>query len=456
MKKNDTLADLAAKIRKVDSLQSDSDRIFDSVNAYISQQKNYLITPQLLFGIPTHDLLRLWYLIILGREPDPDGYRHYKSLLFGTMPQLIIFYLLRYSKEGRQKGIQHKDLGWGWGCFLIIKLLEKLRIQALIWPVFTWYEKKIRTNADQWFLDHQSLARDIGGVQENLMQSHVILNYLLHEFKSLTKDFVELKANYQIVQSKQSYLIEHAKQSSKVVPDQVDLSQERLSKDGLHAAMEAYYVAFEDAHRGSSELIQRGFDDYEFIFRELPSAGGAILDLGCGRGEWLRWLQGRGHQACGIDSNPVMVKLCQSHGLSVQVADLLQYLRQQASGSHALITAFHVIEHLPFDVLFEMVQQIHRVLVPGGLVVLETPNPENLIVGAHTFYHDFSHRAPVTPVSLSFLGKYQGFVDVRLFRRNAHPAEDQLIGLDPITKRLNHYLCGPQDYALVAKAPSVS
>jgi O-antigen chain-terminating methyltransferase len=455
MKKNDALADLAAKIRNIDSLQSDSDQIFDSVSSYITQQKNYLITPQLLFGIPTHDLLRLWYVIILGREPDPDGYRHYKALLFSTMPQLIIFYLLRYSKEGRRRGTPHKYLGWGWGYLLIIKLSEKLHIQALIWPVFTWYEKKLRANAHQWFLDHQSLARDIGGVQENLMQSHVILNYLLHEFKSLTKDFFELKANYQIVQSKQSYLIEFAKQNAGTVLDQVDLSQESFPKDGLHAALEAYYVAFEDAHRGSSETIQRGFDDYEFILRELPSAGGAILDLGCGRGEWLRWLQGRGHHACGIDSNPVMVKLCQSHGLNVQAADLLQYLRQQASGSHALITAFHVIEHLPFDVLFEMVQQIHRVLVPGGLVVLETPNPENLIVGAHTFYHDFSHRAPVTPVSLSFLGKYQGFVDVKLFRRNAHPAEDQLIGLDPITKRLNHYLCAPQDYALVAKAPSV-
>jgi hypothetical protein len=88
------------------------------------------------------------------------------------------------------------------------------------------------------------------------------------------------------------------------------------------------------------------------------------------------------------------------------------------------------------------------VLVEGGRVLFETPNPENVLVGSHTFYHDFTHRNPVTPTAISFLLKHLGFDEIDIIRSSPYPAEAKVPGNDPLTERVNGHLCGPQDYAV--------
>jgi hypothetical protein len=91
------------------------------------------------------------------------------------------------------------------------------------------------------------------------------------------------------------------------------------------------------------------------------------------------------------------------------------------------------------------------VLAEGGAVLFETPNPENVLVGSHTFYHDFTHRNPITPTAISFLLKNQGFDDIDIIRSSPYPEEAKVPGNDPLTERVNGHLCGPQDFAVTGR-----
>ena len=138
-----------------------------------------------------------------------------------------------------------------------------------------------------------------------------------------------------------------------------------------------------------------------------------MLDLGCGRGEWLEVLAENGLAARGLDLNRVAVEECAQAGLDVVHADALEHLRAIKSDTLGAIAAFHVIEHLGFGQLIALLDEIQRVLRPDGAVLLETPNPENLIVGACNFWLDPTHVKPLPPELMQFLCETRGFTPVR-------------------------------------------
>lgn len=226
-------------------------------------------------------------------------------------------------------------------------------------------------------------------------------------------------------------------------------------RDNLAARIDAYYVSFEDAHRGSENDIRTKLQGYIDHLACLPESalGKPVVDIGCGRGEWLRLLSENGFTGIGVDLNPDMVARCREQGLVAHHADALAWLSSQADGSCAAISAFHIVEHLPFEVLFPLVEQAWRVLAPGGVLIMETPNPENVLVGSHTFYHDFSHRNPVTPTSLQFLVGYHGFAVSELLRLSPYPPEARVAENSLVADRVNGHFCGPQDYAVIAVKP---
>ncbi|HCG40185.1 MAG TPA: hypothetical protein DEW09_14140 [Pseudomonas sp.] len=215
------------------------------------------------------------------------------------------------------------------------------------------------------------------------------------------------------------------------------------------------YVDFEARFRGSREEIRQRlaaniprFQAVAALFSE------PVLDLGCGRGEWLQLLGENGIAAVGVDSNPSMVQCCLDAGLQASVGDGLAYLATLADHSLAGLTAFHVIEHVPLDVLVRLIDEARRVVRPGGIVLFETPNPENLIVGACNFYTDPTHRNPLPPALVAFLLEARGFVRVEIDRR--HPADPKLLLQgqdDDLVQPLNRLLFGPQDYAAIGHAP---
>ena len=184
-----------------------------------------------------------------------------------------------------------------------------------------------------------------------------------------------------------------------------------------------FYRAFEEKFRGSRGMIKSRLQVYLPFVKPLlvflPSA--QATDLGCGRGEWLELLAEIGFDAQGVDIDDAMLSACRERGLKVQTGDALAFLRGLPDASQSVVSGFHIAEHLPFETLKELVKEALRVLLPGGLLILETPNPENLVVGTSTFYLDPTHHRPIPPQLLAFLPEYFGFKHIKILRLQESP-----------------------------------
>jgi O-antigen chain-terminating methyltransferase len=189
-----------------------------------------------------------------------------------------------------------------------------------------------------------------------------------------------------------------------------------------------FYRAFEDRFRGSRELIRSRLAIYTpFLDLVQKRAGDDVaLDLGCGRGEWLELLRDRNFDATGVDLDESMLAACRERNLSVIKGDAIEYLKKIPDSSLTLISGFHVAEHLPFEKLQVLVYEAHRALKPGGILILETPNPENFQVSTLTFYLDPTHNHPIPPQLLSFLTEYYGFDRNKIVRLQELPAISNL------------------------------
>lgn len=212
---------------------------------------------------------------------------------------------------------------------------------------------------------------------------------------------------------------------------------------------DGFYRAFEDQHRGSRELIktrQRAYLPFIEPLQTLyPDA--SALDLGCGRGEWLELLTESGFKASGVDLDDGMLAVCRERGLAVQTKDAVTGLQEQSDASLAVVSGFHLAEHIPFEALQSLMSESLRALKPAGLLILETPNPENIVVGTANFYLDPTHRQPIPPLLLSFLAEYCGFARVKVIRLQAP------VDLSAGRKLNMHDVLGgvSPDYAIVAQ-----
>lgn len=217
---------------------------------------------------------------------------------------------------------------------------------------------------------------------------------------------------------------------------------------GAAAAEEGFYPTLEHHFRGSTEDLRARLGAYRRWIEDLPA--GPVADLGCGRGEWLELLGEWGVSATGVDLNAPNVEGMRARGLDVHHADALEWLQAQPEGSLAAVTSFHVIEHLPFGVLLRMVQEARRVLVPGGRLIMETPNPENVIVATQTFWLDPTHVRPLPPALLEVVVRDAGFELEALLRLNP-PAEDAHDIADPTLRAL---MTQGRDCAVIARKPT--
>jgi len=210
-----------------------------------------------------------------------------------------------------------------------------------------------------------------------------------------------------------------------------------------------FYRAFEDEHRGSRDVIKARLRAYEPFLLPLRAALAAptALDLGCGRGEWLELLTEHGFDARGVDLDEGMLAACRERGLQVQTQDALGSLRAQPDASLAVISAFHLVEHIPFDDVQELIAESLRALQPGGLLIMETPNPENLVVATSGFYMDPSHLRPIPPMLLEFVVGFAGFPRHKVLRLQEPEALHGPVTLEPI-----NFLNGVSpDFSVVAQ-----
>jgi SAM-dependent methyltransferase len=234
----------------------------------------------------------------------------------------------------------------------------------------------------------------------------------------------------------------------------------RVAAGAKRAAADSAYTAFENRFRGSREEIR----DRLAAYAELFQGQAPVVDLGCGRGEFLQVLRERGIDGRGIDGNANAVRECRKAGLDVVEGDLVDFLKTQPQGSLGGVFAAQVAEHLPPAALAALLAGAHRALRPGGLLVLETPNPRSVTGLLEVFNRDLTHERPLHPDTLRFLAAAAGFTDVRVeLRTPVEPAAqlrpvptDDLPwaaadALNENIARLNSLLFGFLEYALVAR-----
>lgn len=238
---------------------------------------------------------------------------------------------------------------------------------------------------------------------------------------------------------KQQRQIDKLMQYNDILEKQKEIQNKKQPK------IDKFYLNFENHFRGPSFLIKQRLEVYLPYISNLPYKKEEIklLDLGCGRGEWLDLLRDNNYSAKGIDLNTFMINSVKAMGLDVEKIDLLTYLKSLPSNSIHAITGFHIIEHLSFEILTDMYDEVYRVLVPQGIAIFETPNPQNLTVGAFNFYTDPTHLNPIPAHTAKFVMQQHNFKDVQILP--LHPNENIQLQND----YLNMIFGSSRDYSVI-------
>ncbi len=224
-------------------------------------------------------------------------------------------------------------------------------------------------------------------------------------------------------------------------------------------ALSHKYVGFEDQFRGTPEEIRERLVPYADLFVGASD----VLDVGCGRGEFLALLAERGIRARGIDVNESMVEVCRQKGLSATREDALAYLRAQPAGSLGGLLAAQVVEHVDPGYLTNLLDAAWAALRPGSLAVIETINPACWFAFFESYIRDITHVRPLHPETLKYLLVASGFEHVEIRFRSPYPEHEKLqrvagaaLGdaadvLNANAEKINRLLFTHLDYAAVAR-----
>ena len=214
------------------------------------------------------------------------------------------------------------------------------------------------------------------------------------------------------------------------------------------------YRRLEDSLRGSEAHVRADVMHYTGLAKDHQP----VLDVGCGRGEFLMACREAGIDARGVDTNERSVADLQQCSLNVMLAAVPECFDGIASASLGSVAAMHVVEHLPVDALFALFRESARVLRTGGLLMIETPNAESMLIAASDFWRDPTHIAPRHPAALTLLAREHGFAieEVRAVHEVAEGAKIAILESDApelqrVIHAINDRLFAPQDLRLVLR-----
>ena len=421
-------------------------------------------------GYHDGNFIRSAYRGILRREPDADSYEHYLNLLYiAQISKVEILGRLRYSKEGRALAVPVQGLLKPFilqttnrlpilGSALI-HVKTMLRLPTIVHNRVSFENYSLRQQCEQ-VEQINILATQIENAFLHIQETLISLTHALetkadnsrieHKMQVINSQIHDQKINILDQQRRLAMLLEEAR---KRLPE--PFSTEQLTKlvteeDHL---LDAFYVSFEDKFRGTRNDIKQRATVYLPVVQAVMAVTNKapILDVGCGRGEWLELLQEHELNAQGVDLNRIMISHCLDIGLDAKEDDAIEYIRTLKSNSLGAVTGMHIIEHIPFKKLTVLFDEVLRVLKPGGVAICETPNPENIVVGACNFYYDPTHLNPLPPEPMSFIMQARGFGPIEILR--LHPYEESEMlkeGSEQLKSIVNKLLFGPRDYALIA------
>ena len=216
------------------------------------------------------------------------------------------------------------------------------------------------------------------------------------------------------------------------------------------------YRRLEDALRGSEAEVRMDVMHYVRLAAEHQP----VLDVGCGRGEFLGACRDAGIAASGVDTNERSVADLKERGFDVALAAVPDCFTSLPHGSLGAVVAMHVVEHLPVDALFALFRESARVLRPGGLLMIETPNAESIAVSATDFWRDPTHLAPRHAAALTVLAREHGFEldEVRAVHELGEGMRIPILETDApelqrVVHAINDRLFAPADLRVIARKP---
>lgn len=436
------------------------------------------------------DFIRNAYRAILAREADPPGLQQYLCELWSGRHKIEILESLRSSPEGRAAGVRVRGLWIRSHARNLLRLpvfgyFARLLSSIVRLPVLV-QEQRVRSAslAAQQRLVTQRLERAIGeqnkGIAERFRDAAFETDTRLEENAArLAREAARIEkeiaawsegharsiAEIALSVDRLRAAIAQGERRVTVLSSQLDASRggtglgaasathangDRISQENGHR-FDALYAIIEDAFRGPEAEVKKRLGFYLPLLQRAGIRAG-VLDVGCGRGEWLEILKEGNIEARGVDFNRVFVEECHRKGMVVEEKDALSYLRQQAVDSFTAITAFHVVEHLAFETLIDFFDEVTRVLKPGGIALFETPNPANLLVASCNFYTDPTHQRPIPSHTLKFLLESRGLHEVRILDPRPHEARAGSRESD-LAQRLDDMFSASPDYGIIGLKP---
>ena len=421
-----------------------------------------------------HDFIKFYdeefidnaYKLILNRPADHEGKNHFLPLLrTGDLSKTEIVISLHFSKEGRAQNIIILGIKKRYIISLIYKIpfigyIAKLSVILMTLPKLV---KRINQFENNTVVGLGNNEKNQLKLQELvLMKADDLEDYINTKTENL-KEEINTKADieeFELYLQAVNYAKEYMKISQRNMQNLIDEAKKRLPKrifdqkalltitqEEQHQ-YDAFYVEFEDRFRGSREDIKSRVEVYIPYLKNLPFEKEQInvLDVGCGRAEWLEVLSENKYKAEGIDLNQIMVSISQGLHFDVKKADVIEHLKSLKDESLSVITGFHIIEHLPFEVLMALFQESLRVLKKGGMIIFETPNPENILVGAHYFYTDPTHINPLIPATVQFMAEKNGFMKVEIKRLHKYSEYNDI---DVDSQFIQDNFSNEMDYAVI-------
>lgn len=425
-------------------------------------------TAQELLALPIADFARGVHLAFFGREPTPEEFTSLRDrLLTGRAGRMRILREFRTSREASER---RRSVAGFW--------------RASVWDRIYWSPPAKtgrslgRTASNIWNV--RRIVRDyiarLETVERRTAEGNSAMRALqsaeLAHVRQLKEQIALARQRAGNIESGMAELGAKLTDHWRAILDQKLRTESFLAADSRAATgdnavpqraerekshlLDPLYLSFEDRYRGTRTLIKERqgalLPKIESCLAE--AGGGLVIDIGCGRGEWLELLAERGIAAQGYDLNRIAVAESRERGLDAREGDALDVLSSLPDATCAAITSFHVIEHMELEALVRLFDQAFRVLKPRGVILLETPNPANLIVAAETFYFDPTHRNPLPSELTAYLLGARGFAEVEIVPLHPVAWETRRDYDDPMLALLQDKLFGPQDYAAIGRKPA--
>jgi len=401
------------------------------------------------------------YELILNREADVEGKKNYLlRLRNGELSKQEIIMLLHFSDEGKAQDI---TINSSRGYYLLfssykVPFLGYLMKSFVAMATLPKILREVRKNENSIEVQYTQLNQKIQVQELDFKLRFQEFDEYLQEHQKEIERLIDSKMDKEKLDTFMLSLNQTKKQITKLVEKaKKRVPKKVFTQDELESIIEeenhlydGLYLSFENRFRGSREEIKNKvkiylpyLSDLKFTKEEI-----SILDVGCGRGEWLELLNENGYKnTSGIDLNRIMVSVAQEKNLDVKEADVIKHLKTLKDESLSVITGFHIIEHLPFEILMDLFTQSLRVLKKGGMILFETPNPRNILVGSSDFYLDPTHINPIHPLTLKFLVEEVGFLRVD----SLILSEEKLTNFDDLDfGDINDYINIGRDLSVIA------